>query len=106
MSPYAIRRTYYAHFHAFLRYGIIFWGGDNDSNNIFKLQRRVILIISGVSKHTSCRQIFKDYNILTVTCLYILEIVCNTKKYKDSLEQNVQFRNYNTQRKLDLHVQF
>jgi hypothetical protein len=28
------------------------------------------------------------------------------KKYKDSLEQNVQFHNYNTQRKLHLHVQF
>jgi hypothetical protein len=108
MSPYTIRRTYsyYAHFHAFLRYVIIFWGGDNDSKNIFKLQRRVIRIISGVSKHTSCRQIFKDYNILRVTCLYILEIVRNTKEYKDSLEQNVQFRNYNTQIKLDLHVQF
>jgi hypothetical protein len=47
-----------------------FGGGDNDSNNIFKLQKRVIRIISGISKHTSCRQIFKDYNILTVTRSY------------------------------------
>jgi hypothetical protein len=54
----------------------------------------------------SCRQIFKNYNILSVACLYILEIVCYVKKYKDSLEQNVQFRNYDMQRKLDLHVQF
>jgi hypothetical protein len=50
--------------------------------------------------------IFKDYNILPVACLYILEIKCYIKKYKDSLEQNVQFHNYNMQRKLDLHVQF
>jgi hypothetical protein len=49
---------------------------------------------------------FKDYNILTVACLYILEIVCYIKKYKDSLKQNVQFHNYNAQRKFDLHVQF
>jgi len=94
------------YFHALLRCGIIFWGGDNDRNNIFKLRKRVIRIISGVSKHTSCRQIFTDYNILTVTCLYILEIACYIKKYKDSLEQNVQFHNYNMRRKLDLHVQF
>jgi hypothetical protein len=43
---------------------------------------------------------------LTVACLYIQEIVCYIKKYKDTLEQNVQFHNYDTQRKLDLHVQF
>jgi hypothetical protein len=35
-----IRCIYYAHFHALLRYGIIFGGGDNDSNNIFKLQKK------------------------------------------------------------------
>jgi hypothetical protein len=39
MSPYIVRCIYYAHFHALLRYGIIFLGEDNDSNNIFKLQK-------------------------------------------------------------------
>jgi hypothetical protein len=102
MSPY-MKSIYYAHFHALLRYGIIFWGRYNEGNNIFKLQKRVIHIISGVNKHMSCRQMFRDYNILTVVCLYILEIICYIKKYKDSLEQNVQFHNCNTQRKLDLH---
>jgi hypothetical protein len=34
MSPCMIRSIYYAHFHALLRYGIIFCGGDNESNNI------------------------------------------------------------------------
>jgi hypothetical protein len=32
MSPYMIS-IYYAHFHALLKYGIIFWGGYNESNN-------------------------------------------------------------------------
>jgi hypothetical protein len=106
MIPYVIRSIYYAHFHALLRYGVVFWGEDNESNTIFKLQKWVIRIISGVGKHTSCRQIFNDYNILTVACLYILEIVYYIKKYKDLLEQNVQFHKYNTRRKLDLHIQF
>jgi hypothetical protein len=58
MSPYVIRSIYYAHFHALLRYGIIFGGGDDESNTIFKIQKRVIQIIRGASKYTSCRQIF------------------------------------------------
>jgi hypothetical protein len=40
MSPYMIRNIYCAHFHALLGYGIIFWSGDNESNNIFKLQKK------------------------------------------------------------------
>jgi hypothetical protein len=59
-----------------------------------------------LTRNLSCRQIFKGYNILTVACLYILEIVCYVKKCTDSLEQNVHFHNYDTLRKLDLHVQF
>ena len=75
MNPYKIN-IYYANFLALLRYGIILCGGDNKSNNIFKLQKRVIQIISGVSKHMYCRQIIKDYNILTVASLCVLEVVC------------------------------
>jgi len=67
---------YWANFLALLRYGIILCGGDDKSNNVFKLQKRVIQIISGVSKHKSCRQIFKDYSTLTVTSLCALEVVC------------------------------
>jgi hypothetical protein len=42
MSPYLIRNVYYSTFHCVLRYGIILWGGDNESNNIFKLQKKVL----------------------------------------------------------------
>jgi len=67
---------YYTNFLALLRYVIILCGKDNKSNNIFKLQKRVIQIISGVSKHMSYIQIFKDYNTLMVTSLCVLEVVC------------------------------
>jgi len=68
MNPY-MKNIYYVNFLALLRYGIILCGEDNKSNNIFKLQKRVNKIISGVSKHMSCREIFKDFNILTVASL-------------------------------------
>jgi hypothetical protein len=89
-----------------LRYGIIFWGGDNESTKIFKLQKRILQLMSSVNNHTSCTEIFKDYRILTVACLYILEIICYIKKHKQFLEQNAQVHKYDTRRQLDLHVQF
>jgi hypothetical protein len=74
-----IRNIYYSNFHPCLRYDIISWGGDNGSNTIFKLQRKVIRITSGVSNHTSYNQTFKDCNILTQSSLYILEVICSIK---------------------------
>jgi hypothetical protein len=38
--------------------------------------------MSGVSKRASCREIFKDYSILTVACLYIPDIVYYIKQQK------------------------
>jgi hypothetical protein len=31
---------------------MILWAGDNESNNIFKLQNKVLQIIAGVSNRT------------------------------------------------------
>jgi len=52
----------------------------------------------------SCRQLFKESNILTVASLCIFEVTCFIRKYCQSLEQNTQVHQHNTQRKLDLHV--
>jgi hypothetical protein len=88
-----------------MRYGIMLWGGDRVSHSIFNLQKRVLRVICSVSSRTSCRQIFKDYNILTLPSLYILEVTCFIKKYNDGMAKNLDIHNYNTWRKLDFHVQ-
>jgi hypothetical protein len=105
MSPYIIRNIYFLNFESCLRYGIILWGGDKESKNIFKMQR-VILVIRGVSNRTSFRQIFKDYNVLTLPSLYILGVVCFIIKHKYVMAKNLDIHNYNTRRKLNLHVQY
>jgi hypothetical protein len=56
--------------------------GDNESNNIFKLQKKVLQIISCIINRTSCRQIFKAYNMLTLPSLYIQEETYFIKKLK------------------------
>ena len=106
LSPYMLRRIYFAHFQLHLRYGIIFCGGDSESKTAFKVQKRVIHIISGANKCKSCTQIFKDYRILTVTSLYILEVLYYRKRYKGSLKQNVSIQGHNTWSKLNFHSEF
>jgi hypothetical protein len=63
-SPLVIRSIYFAYFHTYLKYGLIFWGGDSKSKTFFMLQKRVIRIISRGNRLSSCRQIFKDLNLL------------------------------------------
>jgi hypothetical protein len=49
----------------------------------------------------SCRQIFKDYSVLTLPSLYILEVICFIKKCNVFMAKNVDIHNYDTQRKLN-----
>jgi hypothetical protein len=57
-----------------------------------------------LSSRTSCRQLFKELNILTLASLYIFEVTSFIRKYCQSVEQNSQVHQYTTQRKLDIHV--
>jgi hypothetical protein len=60
----------------------------------------------GASSRMSCRQLFKELNILTLSSLYmyILEVTSFIRKYCQSLEQNSKFHKYNTRSKMDIHV--
>jgi len=45
----------------------------------------------GVSSRTSCRQLFKELNILTLVSLYIIEVTCCIRKHHQFVEQNQIF---------------
>jgi hypothetical protein len=78
--------------------------GGKSNRNIFILQKRVIRVMAGVNLGTSCRQLFKELNILTLSLLYILEVTCFLKRYSQSLELNANVHNHNTRRKMDIHI--
>jgi hypothetical protein len=69
---------------------------------IFSLSREVVLPSSASCLLKHSFNFAVNYSQLVGS----YRMVCYIKKYTDSLEQNVQFHNYNTRRKLDLHVQF
>jgi hypothetical protein len=71
-----------------LRYGILFWGGDGESKKICKVQKKVTSLISNVGRNTSCRVLFKTFNILPLPCRYIMEIVYCIKMNIGRLEQH------------------
>jgi hypothetical protein len=99
-----IRSIYYAYFQSRLQYGIIFWGSAKDSIMVFRIQKKVMRLIVGVNKRTSCRSIFIQFKILTVPSLYILVTLRFIKQMRDNLECSFQKYEYNTRGKNKLYI--
>jgi len=55
-------------------------GGAKESIKALRIQKKVIRLITGIKKYESCRQKFKESRILTVTSMYVLEVLCFIKK--------------------------
>jgi hypothetical protein len=79
--------------------------GGEVNTRIFRIQKRLVRLMVGVSSRTSCRQLFKEMSILTLASLYILEVTCFIRKCCQYLELNSHVHNYNARRKMDIHVQ-
>ena len=65
MSLDVLRSTYFSYAHS-----IIFWGNSTYSDDIFKIQKRIIRIIMNSSRNVSCGQLFKYLNILPIQSQY------------------------------------
>jgi hypothetical protein len=75
-----LKKAYFSFAHSILSYGIIFWGILNYSENIFKIQKRIIRIIMNVDSRTSCRSLFKQLGILPLQSQYT---GCNRRNRPD-----------------------
>ena len=91
MSAPVLRIMYFACFHIHLRYGVTLWGGDPESKKSFHLQKKAIRILSRVGKHVSCKNIFKDLNILPLPCLCISEIVYRARLNWEQMRLNEKY---------------
>jgi hypothetical protein len=58
-----------------------------------------------ITKRTSCRYIFRELKILTVTLLYILEVLSYSMKHNIYTMKNSDLYEYDTRRKENLHMQ-
>jgi len=63
LNPDILHMVYFAYFHSVLQYGIILWGNSTHAHQVFKLQKRVVRVMSGVGPRPSCRSLFRKLNI-------------------------------------------
>jgi hypothetical protein len=77
-----LKTVYYSHFNSILSYGLPFWGNSCHSIKIFRLQKKIIRIMTGTKKMTSCRNLFKKLGILPLASQYILALMILVNRNK------------------------
>ena len=87
---------YFSYIHSIIAYGIIFWDNSPGSDEIFKLQKRAIRIITNSHSSTSYRNLFKELNILPLHSQYILALAVFVAKNIDDFTANSDIHSINT----------
>ena len=98
-----LKTIYFAYFHSIMSYGIIFWGNSVDNDEVFKLQKRAIRVMTNSSNRTSCRGLLKELGILSLCSQYILSLALFVAKNMDDFTINSDIHPYNTRFNTNLH---
>lgn len=92
-------KLYYGYFHSLMSYGITVWGGVPSIKKVLKVQKNIVRIMTLTPPRKSCKQIFKDLNILTAPSLYIYTLLQQVFMNKDKYLKNNFDHRYNTRNK-------
>lgn len=68
-----LKSVYHAIFESNIRYGMVIYGSTNELHKIFLVQKKALRVMLGMKIRESCRNKFKENNILTVTAILIQE---------------------------------
>jgi len=98
------RMICFSYVHSVMSYGIIFWGNSHPSNSIFKIQKRIIRIITNTSSCDSCHHLFKQLQILSLPSQYIFSLHVFVKKNRGLFQSNSEIHDLNTRFNHNLHL--
>jgi hypothetical protein len=65
---------------------------------------KAVRLLGRVGPTTSCRNLFKELNILTLPCLYINEVICRAKINDELMNHNEEIHGHNARHKADFHT--
>jgi hypothetical protein len=95
---------YHSLFHTVMTYGVIFWGNSFYRTQVFRMHKKAIRIIMGRGNRESCRNLFKELNILPLMSQYILSVLTFVSNNRDQYFANSEIHNINTRHTSNLHL--
>jgi hypothetical protein len=101
-SPCA-NKIYYSYVHSVISYGIIFSDNSHLSDSIYKIQKRIIRIITNSGRRDSCRDLYKKLQILPLPSQYIFSLVVFVNKNRSCFISNCEIHDINKHHNHNLH---
>jgi len=99
-----LRMAYFAFFQSHVSYGLILWGHSPYSTKILILQKKIVRTICRAGPLEHCRPLFIRLKIMTITNLYIYQIMQYTKINLHEFNIRQDLHSYNTRRRLQLDI--
>jgi len=72
--------------------------------SIFKIQKRINILITGCSNRVSCCEVLKNLVVLPLHSQYIFSLLLFVVKNRELFRSNSDVRNINTRYHSDLHL--
>ena len=104
MALEALKMICFSYFHSIVTYGIIFWGNSVHSQQVFKIQKRIIRLIANLRVKDSCRCTFKKLGILPLYSQYLYSLLLFVAKNREMFQSNSDVHSVGTRYKNDLHL--
>ena len=96
VSLNVLKLAYFGLVQSNLFYGLMFWGNSSHASEVFRVQKRIIRCMVGISPQTHCKEAFISLSVLTLPSLYIFLIKTNIKKQESKFLKNNNIQNYGT----------
>lgn len=80
-----LRTVYFANFQSLIDYGLMHWGQTSHLQRVFVLQKHAIRIIAGLKPRDSCKDAFRQLQILSLPSLYVFDVLRFAHENKDKL---------------------
>jgi hypothetical protein len=103
MSQETLKMIYFSYVHCIMEYGIIFRGNLSNSIKVFRMQKRIIRVIMNARTRDSCRDLFKNLNILPMYSQYTYSIILFVVKNKDLYKSNHEIHSFSTRHSTNLY---
>lgn len=104
MTITTLKIIYNSYFHSVMSYGLIFWGNSASAEKVFRMQKRAIRLMVGCGYKQSCRNRFKELNILPLRAQYVYLLMMFVVKNRDKFALNNDYHDLLTRRRMDLHM--
>lgn len=102
----SVRMAYFAFFQSIIKYCLLLWGNSARIDEILKLQKKVVRIISNAKFLDHCKPLFIKLKIKTIINLYIFELATYSLKKMHYITLNKDIHSHNTRNKAKMSFQY